>query len=149
MLGSRPGSCHGADLRRGRRPDPGPLLPREETDPHWLRALQAGGGSVSSRSNRQCWQGWGWTPCFSGAASSRKDCSKDGRPARWWRCCSEVWEHCLREKKQLLSPATRIIWGVSGSLLSFFPQSSFICLLLKQMYSLCTLYVCSTHSLTP
>lgn len=30
MLGSRPGSCHGADLRRGRRSDPGPPAAQRE-----------------------------------------------------------------------------------------------------------------------
>ena len=70
MLGSRPGSSHGADLGRGRRSDPGPPLPREMTEPGRLHALRAGSGAVLSRSSWQCCQGWGQTPCFSGAASS-------------------------------------------------------------------------------
>ena len=48
MLGSRPGSSHGADLGRGRRSDPGPPMPREMTAPGRLHALRAGSGAVLS-----------------------------------------------------------------------------------------------------
>lgn len=53
-----------------------PLLPREKTDPDWLHVLQTGGGSVSSRSNRQCWQGWGWTPASVGLPPLEKTAVK-------------------------------------------------------------------------